>query len=126
MIDHGQKANRERQAGTIFEGHDIGLFEICNNLPYTEAALIQGAAEFLDDLAQICGKDPLPRSQVVSKVWDHIRKNNLQNPQNKREIVADGQPVQVHDGVGVHENEPIGVQRRTGAVGAIDHHRQPL
>jgi chromatin remodeling complex protein RSC6 len=35
------------------------------------------------------GNDPLPRSQVVSKVWDHIRKNNLQNPQNKREIVAD-------------------------------------
>ena len=35
------------------------------------------------DLAQITGSDPLPRSQVVSKVWDHIRKNNLQNPQNK-------------------------------------------
>ena len=42
-----------------------------------------------DDLAQICGTDPLPRSQVVSKMWDYIRKNNLQNPQNKREIVAD-------------------------------------
>src|SRR3954454_11643197 len=41
------------------------------------------------DLAAITGPDPLPRSQVVSKVWDHIRKNNLQNPQNKREIVAD-------------------------------------
>ncbi len=41
------------------------------------------------DLAKITGNDPLPRSQVVSKVWDHIRKNNLQNPQNKREIIAD-------------------------------------
>ncbi|HMC92411.1 MAG TPA: SWIB/MDM2 domain-containing protein [Allosphingosinicella sp.] len=41
------------------------------------------------DLAAITGADPLPRSQVVSKVWDHIRKNNLQNPQNKREILAD-------------------------------------
>ena len=41
------------------------------------------------DLAAITGSDPLPRSQVVSKVWDHITKNNLQNPQNKREIVAD-------------------------------------
>ncbi|MBV9931314.1 MAG: hypothetical protein JO013_10255 [Alphaproteobacteria bacterium] len=41
------------------------------------------------DLAPITGKDPLPRSQVVSKVWDHIRKHNLQNPQNKREIMAD-------------------------------------
>jgi chromatin remodeling complex protein RSC6 len=41
------------------------------------------------DLAAITGPDPLPRSEVVSKVWDHIRKNNLQNPQNKREILAD-------------------------------------
>ena len=41
------------------------------------------------DLAAITGSAPLPRSQVVSKVWDHIRKNNLQNPQNKREILAD-------------------------------------
>ena len=41
------------------------------------------------DLAAITGTDPLPRSQVVSKVWDHIRKNNLQNPANKREILAD-------------------------------------
>lgn len=41
------------------------------------------------DLAAIVGKDPLPRSEVVSKVWDHIRKNKLQNPENKREIVAD-------------------------------------
>ena len=41
------------------------------------------------DLAAITGSAPLPRSEVVSKIWDHIRKNNLQNPQNKREIVAD-------------------------------------
>lgn len=41
------------------------------------------------DLAAITGSDPLPRSQVVSKVWDHIRTNKLQNPDNKREILAD-------------------------------------
>lgn len=41
------------------------------------------------DLAAIVGSAPLPRSEVVSKVWDHIRKNNLQNPNNKREILAD-------------------------------------
>jgi chromatin remodeling complex protein RSC6 len=41
------------------------------------------------ELATITGADPLPRSQVVSKIWDHIKKNNLQNPENKREIVAD-------------------------------------
>ncbi len=41
------------------------------------------------DLAAITGSDPLPRSEVVSKMWDYIRRNNLQNPENKREIVAD-------------------------------------
>jgi upstream activation factor subunit UAF30 len=41
------------------------------------------------ELAAVVGSDPLPRPEVVSKVWDYIKKNNLQNPQNKREIVAD-------------------------------------
>ncbi|WP_265570261.1 SWIB/MDM2 domain-containing protein [Sphingomicrobium nitratireducens] len=41
------------------------------------------------ELAAIVGSNPLPRSEVVSKVWAHIRANNLQNPQNKREILAD-------------------------------------
>ena len=41
------------------------------------------------ELAAITGSDPLPRSQVVSKMWDYIRSNNLQNPNNKREIMAD-------------------------------------
>jgi chromatin remodeling complex protein RSC6 len=41
------------------------------------------------DLAAITGPDSLPRSQVVSKVWAHIKANNLQNPANKREILAD-------------------------------------
>ena len=41
------------------------------------------------ELGAIVGNDKLPRSQVISKVWDHIKKNNLQNPENKREIVAD-------------------------------------
>ncbi|HKR25090.1 MAG TPA: SWIB/MDM2 domain-containing protein [Allosphingosinicella sp.] len=40
-------------------------------------------------LAAITGSAPLPRSQVVSKIWAYIKKNNLQNPQNKREIMAD-------------------------------------
>ncbi len=42
-----------------------------------------------NELAAITGSDPLPRSQIVSKMWDYIKKNNLQNPQNKREIMAD-------------------------------------
>jgi chromatin remodeling complex protein RSC6 len=41
------------------------------------------------ELAAITGSAALPRSQVVSKIWDHIKRNNLQNPNNKREIIAD-------------------------------------
>src|SRR6476469_3213630 len=50
------------------------------------------------ELAAITGSAPLPRSQVVSKVWDHIRRNNLQNPQNKREILADDKLKKVFGG----------------------------
>jgi chromatin remodeling complex protein RSC6 len=41
------------------------------------------------DLAAITGTGDIARSDVVSKMWDYIRKNNLQNPENKREILAD-------------------------------------
>ena len=41
------------------------------------------------ELGAVVGNDKLPRSQVISKVWDYIKANKLQNPENKREIVAD-------------------------------------
>ena len=41
------------------------------------------------DLAAIVGDSPLPRTEVVSKVWEYIKKHDLQNPENKREIIAD-------------------------------------
>ncbi len=41
------------------------------------------------DLAAVVGSQPLARPEVVSKVWEYIKKNDLQNPQNKREIMAD-------------------------------------
>ena len=42
-----------------------------------------------DDLAAIIGKGPYPRGEVVKKIWDYIKKHNLQNPKNKRNIMAD-------------------------------------
>src|ERR1043166_6451589 len=41
------------------------------------------------DLAEIVGKNDLPRSEVISKVWDYIKKHNLQDPNDKRQINAD-------------------------------------
>ena len=41
------------------------------------------------ELGAIVGTDKIARGQVVSKMWEYIKKNNLQNPDNKREIMAD-------------------------------------
>jgi chromatin remodeling complex protein RSC6 len=42
-----------------------------------------------EELAAVVGAGPLPRGEVVSKVWGYIKSNNLQNPENRREILAD-------------------------------------
>jgi chromatin remodeling complex protein RSC6 len=41
------------------------------------------------DLEAVVGKGPLPRGQVVKKIWEYIKKHDLQNPKNKRNIIAD-------------------------------------
>ncbi len=41
------------------------------------------------ELGAIVGAKPLPRTEVVSKVWEYIKSNKLQNPKNGREILAD-------------------------------------
>ncbi len=40
-------------------------------------------------LAAVVGKDPLPRTQVIKKLWEYIKKHDLQDPANKRNINAD-------------------------------------
>ncbi|MCI0566086.1 SWIB/MDM2 domain-containing protein [bacterium] len=41
------------------------------------------------ELAAVVGKGPLPRSEVVKKLWVYIKKNGLQDEKNKRNINAD-------------------------------------
>lgn len=41
------------------------------------------------ELEAVVGSGPLPRGQVVKKLWEYIKANNLQNPENKRNIIAD-------------------------------------
>ncbi|MEI6032994.1 MAG: SWIB/MDM2 domain-containing protein [Verrucomicrobiae bacterium] len=40
-------------------------------------------------LAAIVGSKPLPRSEMTKKLWDYIKKNNLQDPAKKTMINAD-------------------------------------
>lgn len=42
-----------------------------------------------EELASIVGDRPLPRTEVTKKVWDYIKGEGLQDPQNKRMINAD-------------------------------------
>jgi upstream activation factor subunit UAF30 len=41
------------------------------------------------ELAAVVGPEPLPRGEVVSKVWAYIKRHGLQDPENRREILAD-------------------------------------
>ena len=41
------------------------------------------------ELAPVVGNGPMPRSEVVKKLWEYIRKNGLQDQNNKRNINAD-------------------------------------
>ena len=41
------------------------------------------------ELEAVVGKGPLARGQVVKKLWEYIKAKNLQNPANKRNILAD-------------------------------------
>ena len=42
-----------------------------------------------DELAVVVGKGPMPRSEVVKKLWVYIKGKDLQDPKNKRNIIAD-------------------------------------
>ncbi|MEO7030984.1 MAG: SWIB/MDM2 domain-containing protein [Herbaspirillum sp.] len=41
------------------------------------------------ELAAVVGATPLPRTEVTKKIWEYIKKHNLQNEANRRNIDAD-------------------------------------
>ena len=40
-------------------------------------------------LADVVGTKPIPRTEVTKKLWQYIKKNNLQDKKNRRNINAD-------------------------------------
>ncbi len=50
------------------------------------------------DLEAVVGKGPMPRSQVVKKLWAYIKKNGLQDSKNRRNINADDKLKEVFNG----------------------------
>ncbi len=53
------------------------------------------------ELSEVVGKGPMPRSEVVKKLWVYIKSHNLQDPANKRNINADEALKKVFGGKGV-------------------------
>ena len=49
-------------------------------------------------LAAVVGDKAMPRTEVVKKLWDYIKKNGLQDSKNKRNINADAALSAVFDG----------------------------
>ena len=53
------------------------------------------------ELAAVVGKGPMPRSEVVKALWVYIKGKDLQDPKNKRNIVADENLKKVFGGMAV-------------------------
>ena len=51
-------------------------------------------------LAEVVGSKPLPRTQVIKKIWDYIKKNGLQDSKNRRMINADDKLKPIFEGKG--------------------------
>lgn len=50
------------------------------------------------ELAAVVGTGPMPRSEVVKALWVYIKKHDLQDPKNKRDIIGDTALVAVFGG----------------------------
>jgi upstream activation factor subunit UAF30 len=53
-----------------------------------------------EELSAVIGPGPLPRGQVMKKLWEYIKANDLQNPKNKRNILADAKLKPIFGGKG--------------------------
>ena len=49
------------------------------------------------ELAEVVGQKSLPRTEVISKIWEYIKKNGLQNNTNKRLIDCDDKLFAIFD-----------------------------
>ncbi|KAI4371172.1 hypothetical protein MLD38_019438 [Melastoma candidum] len=65
---------KESTAGTKRRGGPGGLNKVC------------GVSV---ELQAIVGEPAMPRTEIVKQLWVYIRKNNLQDPSNKRKIICD-------------------------------------
>ncbi|HWS70612.1 MAG TPA: SWIB/MDM2 domain-containing protein [Thermoanaerobaculia bacterium] len=70
--------------------------------PQTSGSTARGALAALvtptPELAHVVGSKPLSRGDAMRKLWDYIKKHDLQDPENRRRIRADDNLRPVFDG----------------------------
>jgi chromatin remodeling complex protein RSC6 len=49
-------------------------------------------------LAAVVGTTPMPRTEITKKLWEYIKKNNLQDPKVRTQINADAKLKAVFNG----------------------------
>ena len=64
--------------------------KINNNIMAKANSAFMKPMKLSAELEAIVGKGPMPRSEVVKGLWIYIKKNNLQDSKDKRNINADG------------------------------------
>lgn len=71
----------------------------------------QPAVKLKGPLSDLIGATELPRGEIIKKLWDYIKSNNLQDPNNKRLIVPDAALAKVFGG-----KEAIDMMKLAGLV----------
>lgn len=67
--------------------------------------------EISDDLQEVIGPGPMPRTEVVKKLWAYIKKNKCQDTKNKRNILPDAKLAKVFG-----SSEPVDMFQMTKKV----------
>uniref|UniRef100_A0A7N1A2L8 DM2 domain-containing protein n=1 Tax=Kalanchoe fedtschenkoi TaxID=63787 RepID=A0A7N1A2L8_KALFE len=73
-VEQGAMGKQSAPAVTKRKGGPGGLNKVCGVTP---------------ELQAVVGQPALPRTEIVKQLWAYIRKNNLQDPSNKRKIICD-------------------------------------
>lgn len=54
-----------------------------------KASAFMRPVQLSSELTAVVGPGPMPRTEVTKRLWDYIKKHNLQDPNNKRNIRPD-------------------------------------
>ncbi len=83
IIQGVQPARRE--GGQVYQNNQFNVLSMVR----TANPALMKPMNLSSELEAVVGKGPLPRGTVVKKMWEYIKKHDLQNPANKRNIFAD-------------------------------------